>query len=264
VHASTVDEPRFELPEAAPEIALIRRRSDADVTPPDSEVLPVSPSETADVPLRSAPVREGFAGKRRASAHVGLATFAGVLVGSASVALFLAVAGRDDAHLAPAAAGEEPAGIAPSVMDLEPAPEPLASAGAAAAPIDPGEAHSGSNESASAPSPLDSVTAVPIASPSVTPKTAITKPCDLALMYAQRGEMAQAIRRFDSCLSPEREWVRQQIGQRSAVEVRAKAEKGQCDEAGAIVAQVESIGAAAAAKVAFASRCDSREHELGN
>jgi len=234
LHASPDDEPRFELPKPEPEIALIRRRSDADVATPDRAALPAQ--------------------ERRASGHVGLVIFAGVLVGSAAVALFMAVAGRDDRRLVPSATGEAPAVFAPLAMDLEPAPEPMASASAIAAPIDPGEAQS----------PLDSVTAAPIASAGVTPKITISKECDLALMYAERREIAQAIRRFDSCLSPERELVRQRIGQRSAAEVRAKAEKGQCDEAAAIVAQVESIGAAAAAKVAFASLCDSRAREVEN
>ena len=223
LHALPDDEPRFELPEPEPEIALIRRRSDAD---------------------GAAPARE-----RRASAHVGLAIFAGVLVGAAATALFMAVAGRDDRRLVPSATGEAPAVVASLAMDLEPAPESMASAGAIAV---------------SAPSPLESVTATPIASPGVTPRITISTTCDLALMYAERGEIAQAIRRFDSCLSPEREWVRQRIGQRCAADVRAKAEKGQCDEAAAIVAQVESIGAAAAAKVAFASLCDSRAREVEN
>jgi hypothetical protein len=98
----------------------------------------------------------------------------------------------------------------------------------------------------------------------ITPKTAILQTCDLALMYAERREIAQAIRRLDSCLSPDREWVRQRIGQRGAAEVRAKAEKGQCDEAAAIVAQVESIEAAGAAKVAFGSLCNSRAPEIEN
>ena len=244
LHASPDDEPRFDLPKPEPEIALIRRRSDADVAAPDRAPLPAQ--------------------ERRASGHVGLVIFASVLVGSAAVALFMAVAGRDDRRLVPSATGEAPAVFAPLAMDLEPAPEPIASASAIAAPIDPGEAQSGAAESVSAPSPLDSVTAAPIASPGVTSKITISRECDLALMYAERGEIAQAIRRFDRCLSWERESVRQRIGQRSAAEVRAKAEKGQCDEAAAFVAQVESIGAAAAAKVAFTSLCDSRAREVEN
>jgi hypothetical protein len=248
LHASPGDEPRFELPKAESEIASNRRRSDA-VAAPDRAALPVSPSETADVSLQSAPAQEGPAQERRASAHGGLAIFAGVLVGSAAAALLMAGAGRDDRRLAPSATEEAPAVVAPVAMDLEPAPEPMASAGAVAV---------------AAPSPLESVTAAPIASSPVTPKMTIARACDLALMYAQRGEMAQAIRRFDSCLSLEREWIRQQIGQRSAAEVRAKGEKGQCDVAAAIVAQVESIGAAAAAKVAFASLCDSPGREVEN
>jgi hypothetical protein len=98
----------------------------------------------------------------------------------------------------------------------------------------------------------------------VTPKTPISKTCNLALVYAQRGAVAQAIARFESCLSPEREVVRQRIGQTGAAQVLAKAEKGQCDEAAAIVAQVESIEAAGPAKAAFASLCDSRAREIEN
>jgi hypothetical protein len=107
-------------------------------------------------------------------------------------------------------------------------------------------------------------TAAQTAPPAVTPNIPISKTCALALIYAQRGEIAQAIRRFDGCLSPERELVRQRIGQRGAAEVHAKVEKGQCDEAAAIVAQVESIDAAGAAKVAFGSLCKSRAHEAEN
>jgi hypothetical protein len=112
--------------------------------------------------------------------------------------------------------------------------------------------------------PLGSATAAQIASPAVTPKTLNSKTCDVALVYAQRGEIAQAITRFEGCLSPEREVVRQRIGQRGAAEVQAKAEKGQCDEAAAIVAQVETIEAAGPAKTAFASLCHSRAREIEN
>jgi hypothetical protein len=97
----------------------------------------------------------------------------------------------------------------------------------------------------------------------VTPKT-ISKTCNVALVYAQRGAVAQAIARFESCLSPEREVVRQRIGQTGAAQVLAKAEKGQCDEAADIVAQVERIEAAGPAKAAFASLCDSRAREIEN
>jgi hypothetical protein len=263
LHASP-DEPRVELPTPEPEIALIRLRSDADVPAPDRAAPSVAPSERADVSPRPAPAPERPAQERRALPHLGLAIFAGVLSGSAAVALFMAVAGHDDRRPVPSATGEPPAVVAPLTMALDPAGEPTASAGAIAAPIDPGEAQPGSARSASAPSPLSSATAAQIASPAVTPKIPIAKTCDLALFYAQRGEIAQAIRRFDSCLSPERELVRQRIGQRGAAEVRAKAEKGRCDEAGAIVAQVESIEAAGAAKVAFGSLCNSRAREVEN
>jgi hypothetical protein len=258
------DELRVELPSSEPAIALLRRRSNPDVAAPDRAALSVSPSERADVPLRSAPARERPVPKRRASAHGGLAIFAGVLSASAAVALFMAVEGRDDRPLVPSAAAGDPPAVAPLAMDLEPAPTPIASPPAMGAPIDRGEAQPGSAENVSAPSLLGSATAVQIALPVVTPKTPIAQTCDLALMYAERREIAQAIRRLDSCLSPDREWVRQRIGQRGAAEVRAKAEKGQCDEAAAIVAQVESIEAAGAAKVAFGSLCNSRAHEVEN
>jgi len=267
--ASPDDESRVELPTPEPAIALIRRRSNADVAAPDRAApdraaLSVSPAERADVSLRSAPERERPAQERRASARVGLAIFAGALAGSAAVALFIAVARPDDRRLVPSAAGEPLAVVAPLAMGLEPARELTASEGAIAAPIDPGEAQPGSAESVSAPSPLGLATAAQIASPAVTPKMPISKTCALALIYAQRGEIAQAIRRFDGCLSPERELVRQRIGQRGAAEVHAKVEKGQCDEAAAIVAQVESIEASGAAKVAFGSLCKSRAHEVEN
>jgi len=262
--ASPDDESRVELPTPEPAIALVRRRSNADVAAPDRAALSVSPAERADVSLRSAPERERPAQERRASARVGLAIFAGALAGSAAVALFIAIAGRDDRRPVPSAAGEPLAVVAPLVMGLEPAREPTASEGAMAAPIDPGEAQPGSAGSVSAPSPLGLATAAQIASPAVTPNIPISKTCALALIYAQRGEIAQAIRRFDGCLSPERELVRQRIGQRGAAEVHAKVEKGQCDQAAAIVAQVESIEAAGAAKVAFGSLCKSRAHEVEN
>jgi hypothetical protein len=86
----------------------------------------------------------------------------------------------------------------------------------------------------------------------------------VALVYAHRGEIAQAITRFKSCPFPERELVRQRIGQRGAAEVQAKAAKGQCDEAAAIVAQVETIQAAGPARAAFASLCDLRAREIDN
>jgi hypothetical protein len=251
LHASLDDEPRVELPRSEPAIALVRLRS-------------VSPSERADVSLRSTTARERPAQERRASPRVGLAIFASILSASATVAMFMAVEGRDDRRPVPSATGEPPAVVAPLTMGVDPAREPTASAAAIAAPIDPGEAQPGSAGSASAPSPLSSATAAQIASPAVTPKIPISKTCDLALFYAQRGEIAQAIRRFDGCLSPERESIRQQIGQRGAAEVRAKAEKGRCDEAAGIVAQVESIEAAGAAKVAFGSLCDSRAREVEN
>ncbi|HMI88602.1 MAG TPA: hypothetical protein VK550_31200 [Polyangiaceae bacterium] len=264
LHASLEGEPRVELPRPEPEIALIRLRTVADVAAPDRAAPSASPSERANASLRSAPARERPAQERRASSHVGLAIFAGVLAGSATVAMFMAVEGQDDRRPMPSATWEPPAVVALVTKGLEPAQQPTASAAAMAAPIDPSEAQPGSAGSGSAPSPLSSTTAAQIASPAVMPKIAISKTCDLALFYAQRGEIAQAIRRFDSCLSPEREWVRQQIGQRGAAEVRAKAEKGRCDEAGAIVAQVENIEAAGAAKVAFGALCDSRAREVEN
>jgi hypothetical protein len=264
MRASSDGELRVELPRSEPAIALLRRRSDTNVAAPDRAALSLSPSEGADVSPRSAPARERPVPKRRATAHGGLGIFAGVLSGSAAVALFMAVEGRDDRPLVPSGAGDPPAVVAPLAMDLEPAPVPIASAGAIGAPIDRGEAPLGSAENVAAQSLLGSATAAQIASPAVTPKTPISQTCDLALMYAERREIAQAIRRFESCLSPEREWVRERIGQRGAAEVRAKAEKEQCDEAAAIVAQVEAIEAAGAAKVAFGSLCNSRTHEVDN
>jgi hypothetical protein len=201
---------------------------------------------------------------------MGWALFAGTLAGSVAVAMFMALASRDDLRppvalpILPSATAEPLAVVAPVAMDLEPAPAPTASAGAMAGPIDPGEAPPESASSGLPAPPLGSATTAQIASPAVAPTTPNSRTCDLALMYAQRGEIAQAIRRFESCLSPERELVRLRIGQRGAAEVRAKAEKGQCDEAAAIVAQVESIEAAAAAKAAFASLCNSRVREVEN
>jgi hypothetical protein len=263
LHASLDDAPRVELPRPESEIGLIPPRSDVDVAALE-RAAPSSPPERDDVSLRSAPARERSAQERRASAHVGLAIFAGALAGFAAVAMFTALAGRDDRRLVLSAAGEPLAVVGPVAMGLEPARAPTASEGAIAAPSDPGEAQPESAGSDLPAPPLGSATAAQIASPAVTPKTPISKTCDLALMYAQRGEIAQAIRRFENCLSPERELVRQRIGQRGAAEARAKAEKGQCDEAAAIAAQVESIEAAAAAKVAFASLCHSRAREIEN
>jgi hypothetical protein len=193
-----------------------------------------------------------------------LAVLAGVLAGFAAVVMFMVLAGRDDRRLGRSAAGEPLAVVAPVVMDLEPTRAPTASEPTIAAPNDPGEAEPGTPTSALAASPLGSPAVAQITSPAVTPKTPISKTCDLALMYAQRGEIAQAIRRFENCLSPERELVRQRIGQRGAAEVRAKAEKGQCDEAAAIAAQIESIDAAGPAKGALVSLCGSRARQIEN
>jgi hypothetical protein len=282
LRAAPDDPPRVELPRPEPKIALIPPRSDAAVAAPDAAALSVSASARADASLPSAPARERPVQARRGSAHVGMAIFAGAMAGSAAVALFIALAGRADRRpalepdhgaernarlappIAPSAAEESPAVLQPVAMGLEPTGATTASEVTMAAPIDPGEAQPGPAGSSLAASPLGSATAAPLASPAVTLKTPISKTCDLALIYAQRGEIAQAIRRFDGCLSSERELVRQRIGQRGAAEVRAKAEKGQCDEAAAIVAQVESIEAVGPAKVAFASLCDSRAREVEN
>jgi hypothetical protein len=223
----------------------------------------LAPSERADAQVRRMRAEKRPAEKkRRASAHVGLAIFAGVLTGSAAVAMFMALAGPDDRHV-PSPAAEPPAVVAPAAIGVTPDPIATASAAAIAAPIDPREALPESAGSALPPAPLGAATSLPLASPvaPVAPVTPMAKTCDLALFYAQRGEIAQAIRRFESCLSAERELVRERIGQKGAADVRAKAEKGQCDEAAAIVAQIESIAAAGPAKVALAARCGSRAHE---
>jgi hypothetical protein len=263
LHASLDDVPRVELPRPESEIALIPPRLDADIAALDREA-PSSPPDRGDVARRSAQARQRPAQERHASVHVGLAILAGVLAGFAAVAVFMLLASRDDRGHVPSAAGEPLAVVAPVAMGIEPARAPTASERALAAPIDPGEAQPESARSGLPAPALGSATAAPTASPAVAPKTSISKTCDLALMYAQRGEIAQAIRRFENCLSPERELVRQRIGQRGAAEVRAKAEKGQCDEAAAIAAQVESIDAAAAAKVAFATLCHPRVREIEN
>jgi hypothetical protein len=263
LHASLDDAPRVELPGPEAAIALIRPRSSVDVAAPH-RAASSSPPDRGEVSRRPAPVRQRPAQEPRASAHVGLAILAGAVAGFAAVATFMVLSGRDDRRLVPSAAAEPLVVVAPVAMDLEPARAPTAPERAMAAPVEPGEAEPGTAVSDLPTPPPGSATAAPIVSPVVMPKTPISKTCDLALMYAQRGEIAQAIRRFENCLSPDRELVRQRIGQRGAAEVRAKAEKGQCDEAAAIAAQIESIEAAGAAKGALASLCGSRAREIEN
>jgi hypothetical protein len=269
LHASLDDVPSVELPRPQAEIGLSPPRSDDDVAALD-RAAPSSPSERGDVSPRSAPARP--ARERRASAHLGVAIFAGALMGSAAVAMFMVLARRDDPRPAALALPSVPAvtvdplavaAPAPVVMDLEPALAPTGSEGAIATlSIRARQSRSPLIRFARAAARLGA-SGPQAASPVVTPKTPISKTRP-ALMYAQRGEIAQAIRRLENCEPPERELVRQRIGQRGASDVRAKAEKGQCDEAAAIVAQVESIEAAAAAKVAFASLCNSRAREVEN
>jgi hypothetical protein len=261
LHASLDVPARIEL-RPDPEIGSAPPPSDAAVAASEPAAVSVAPSERADAPMRWARAEERPAAKkRRASAHVGLAIFAGALTGSAAVAMFMALAGPDD-RLVPSPAAEPPAVVAPAASGIT--PDPVATA--IAAPIDPPEALPESAASDLTAAPLGSAKSLPLAPPvtPVTPVTAMAKTCDLALFYAQRGEIAQAIRRFEGCLSAERELVRERIGQKGAADVRAKAEKGQCDEAAAIVAQIESIAAAGPAKVALAARCGSRAHENEN
>jgi hypothetical protein len=263
LHASHEDAPRVESPRPEPVIALIPRRSHTDVTAPERVAPPVSPSERAETLLRSAPAQERPTRERRASTHVGWAIFAGASVGSAAVAMFMALGDRDDRRLVPSAAEEPLAVVAPVATGFEPVAAPSVSEGPLAVPLEPAEAQPGSAGSDLTTSPLGS-TLTPVASAAVTPQPSISKTCDMALLYAQRSEIARAVTRFESCLSPERESVRQRIGQRAAAEVQAKAEKGQCDEAAAIAAQVESIEAAGPAKMALASLCGSRAREIEN
>jgi hypothetical protein len=196
----------------------------------------------------------------RRLAHAGLSVFAGALAGFAAIAVFTTFAGRGDRH--PELEGDlEVERSAPVAVPIMPstAAEPVAVVPLVAMVPEPPPGPAGFGL---AEPPLGSATAAQIASPAVTPKTLNSKTCDVALVYAVRGEIAQAITRFESCPSPERELVRYRIGERGAAEVRAKAEKGQCDEAAAIVAQVESIEAARPAKAAFASLCDTRVREV--
>jgi hypothetical protein len=197
----------------------------------------------------------------RRSTHAGLAVLIGALAGFAAIAVFTAFAGGDDrrAELERGLAAERSALVPVSIASAPAEPVSVVPPVAMDPEAPPGPAGSGLVEP-----PLGSATAAQIASPAVAPNTANSKTCDVALVYAQRGEIAQAITRFESCLSPEREIVRQRIGQRGAAEVQAKAEKGQCDEAAAIVAQVETIEAAGPARAAFASLCDSRAREIEN
>jgi hypothetical protein len=223
--------------------------------------------------------------KRRASTHVAWAIFAGALAGGAVIAMFTVTARRNAAPRSTRVAAEPMAVVRPVVAPAAPGPElappVLASAAAIVAPIEtvapePIASPPKSPPSALVATPLGSGPSAPMPSSSVTSVTAVTpnspspsnapisKTCDLALMYAQRGEIAQAIRRFESCLPPDREFVRQRIAQRGAVEVRARAEKGLCDEAAAIVAQIETIEAAHPAMIALASRCDSRTQDFAH
>ncbi len=253
LHASVEDPPQVELPTPEPEIALVRRRSDAAA--PIRATTSVPPAIRADAPLRSAPAHERPTQKRRTSAHVGFAILAGALTGFVAVALFMARSNGDDRRLVTSAAGQPLPVLAPAATGVEPVAAPSAAESPMATPIDPSEALAGPAGSELTASPLASATAIPVASLEGTPTSPTSQTCDLALVYAQRGEIARAITRFESCLSTEREMVRRRIGQRAAMDVQAKAEKGQCDEAAAIVAQVETIEAAGAAKVVLASRC---------
>jgi len=194
--------------------------------------------------------------------HAGLSVFAGALAGFGAIAAFTAFGDRDDRRpaLERDLEAERAAPVAVPVVPSTSA-EPVAVVPPVAMIPEPPQGPAGSGL---AEPPLGSATAARIVSPAATPKTLNSKTCDVALVYAQRGEIAQAITRFESCPSSERELVRYRIGERGAAEVRAKAEKGQCDEAAAIVAQVERIEAAGPAKAAFAALCDSRAREIEN
>jgi hypothetical protein len=173
-------------------ITLAEMQSTFD-DPPRVEVLgPVV--ESALIPSSSDPVLDAPPiAERRASAHLGLAVFAGALAGFAAIAVFTALADRDDrlpelernidrersvpleVPIVPSAGVEQAVVVPPVAMSVDPLASPTASGVAAPAPVEPAEAPPGSAGAGLTEAPLASTEAPPIASPAIVPKTSISK-----------------------------------------------------------------------------------------